>query len=551
MTEPPAARRRRRGSVAMVFSGLLACAVAAASTGSLCSETQVLQATRITGAKKTSSSASTAARTLIACRVACCAADECVAWTFDSTAMGGGSCALFAERGVLAEAAANISSSYRPFSVSPSSQWEWSWDTVPLYSHSSNASGLYSRAALANLTSGVYGRGVHALDWEVNYTATRSHHLRQCTTEQARAIVAAKPAMRVFVYQQGLLASNYSDAESAALQDRSKDSWWIHDPSGVAHAWDFGNGDPRYCDYGQRCARVLNASVPELRKWFVDEVALPTIADPAVAGLFYDNSMQLGQPNQAWVGGNPAVGLELQRASAELQRQIGEAVLAHFPGKRTLLSVQTIVFTDNQPPPPPTPAVHGFDFLFDGCCRGGPASSFQQLGNLSASACAAACTNDALCNAIELDGCLGRSECGSGCFTFTGNGSGPIINGACGAPVGDQLCYQRHRSGKTPPPSPPASQPNLLPEQELVRIWRDVPWGRFYECWPHTGCGASGAADCVAAVRNVQAEALAGIPVAASFAYGVRPASDDEFELALAMFLMAAEKHSRFGYVRH
>ena len=57
----------------------------------------------------------------------------------------------------------------------------------------------------------------------------------------------------------------------------------------------------------------------------------------------------------------------------------------------------------------------------------------------------------------------------------------------------------------------------------------------------------------MAAVRNVQAEALAGIPIATSFAYGAhyKPFHDDaSFEQALAMYLMAAEKHSRFGYVR-
>ena len=56
----------------------------------------------------------------------------------------------------------------------------------------------------------------------------------------------------------------------------------------------------------------------------------------------------------------------------------------------------------------------------------------------------------------------------------------------------------------------------------------------------------------MAAVRNVQAEALAGIPIAASFAYGAhyKPFHDDAtFEQALAMYLMAAEKYSRFGYV--
>lgn len=315
-----------------------------------CWETPLLAATQITAAKAMPPPIP-AATTAAACKTACCAADKCVAWTF------GDSCELFLERGVLAEAAsATTSSAYRAFSVPPASDWEWSWDTVPLYSHSSNASGLYSPAVLANLTQGVYGKGIAALDWEVNYTATKSHHLRQSTTAQARAIVAANPSMKVFCYQQGLLAANYSDAESAAIQDPRKNGWWMHDLNGALHAWDTKNRPGmQYCEYGQRCARVLNSSVPEMRKWFVDSIAMPTLADPAVAGLFYDNSMQLGQPSQQWIAKGPAgadQALELQRASAELQRQIGEATLAQHPGKRTLLSVQNYLFSDNQPAVP-------------------------------------------------------------------------------------------------------------------------------------------------------------------------------------------------------
>jgi hypothetical protein len=65
--------------------------------------------------------------------------------------------------------------------------------------------------------------------------------------------------------------------------------------------------------------------------------------------------------------------LTLQRGSAELQRQIGQAMLAQHPGKRTLLSVLQIHFTDNQPPMPlpacdSHPAACGF-VLSGGCAR--------------------------------------------------------------------------------------------------------------------------------------------------------------------------------------
>ena len=55
------------------------------------------------------------------------------------------------------------------------------------------------------------------------------------------------------------------------------------------------------CDWGQHCALILNASVPAARRWFTEQVALPTMAQGSVAGIFYDNSMCLGQVrSQPW-----------------------------------------------------------------------------------------------------------------------------------------------------------------------------------------------------------------------------------------------------------
>jgi hypothetical protein len=331
-----------------------------------CWDTPLLEATVITAADAHSPDPWVPSATAAECQQACCATELCVAWSF------GGECSLYTERGVLGRvapqpgAATPVVTAYRAMSVPPDASWPASWDTIPMFTHSSNASGLYSPTALANLTAEF---PVIGLDWEVGFYPTFAHHLRQETTAQARAIVAAKPTAKVLVYQQGFLALNFSDAEAAAIANRSRDHWWIHNADGSVYTWD--DGAPAHCEWGVHCARVMNASVPELRQWYVDEVAMPTLAHPEVAGLFVDNSMQLGMP---WPSqGAPWHSLTLQRGSAELQRQIGQAMLAQHPGKRTLLSVLQIHFTDNQPPMPlpacdSHPAACGF-VLSGGCAR--------------------------------------------------------------------------------------------------------------------------------------------------------------------------------------
>jgi len=121
-----------------------------------------------------------------------------------------------------------------------------------------------------------------------------------------------------------------------------------------------------------------------------------------------------------------------------------------------------------------------------------------------------------------------------------------------------------------PIPAPAPPYPALLPEQELLSYWREIPWGRFYECaaiscpyeLSNHPAGAT-SDDCVATVRNMQMEALAGIPIAFNDAYSysydfarkwvvggksVDLGVENTFRLSLAMFLMGAERHSRFGY---
>ena len=463
-----------------------------------------------------------------------------MAWTFFGT---NHSCMLFPERGVLAEAFVTTTvSAYRGFSVPPDQSWTFSWDTVPLYSHSSNSSGFYSPAALKNLTTGIFGESVHTLDWEVGYTQTKSHHLRKFTTSQAQAIIAANPAMKVFVYQQGELASNYSDAERVAIEDPTKDAWWIHDLKGKLFTWDTGRPPfkPGYCEWGQRCARLLNVSVPAMRKWFVDKIVLPTLADPAVAGTFYDESMQLGQRPAPWIADGAAGAVQarrLQLDSAQLHREVGEAVLREHPGKRTLLSIQNIVFSDNYLPAG-TSACSSHPsacaFVMSGRCPNG-------FGRTVYWADEAARTKAWV---PHCDMC-GLNICGM---------EHTMQNLTCAEL--DSLANVSDFECKDLPSPPTAGTKDLITEQELVKILGRIPWGRFYEGWPGygwtNGKDHQDPAGCVAAVRNVQAEALAGIPVVTAFAYGAnfRPFHDSSsFEKALAMYLMAAEKHSRFGYM--
>ena len=243
-------------------------------------------------------------------------------------------------------------SSYRAMSVPPKASWGWSWDKIPLYSHSCNTSGAYNSGAVANLTSTRWGMGLTTLDWEQNYSATSAHHLLQSTASQAQAIVAAAADAKVLGYVQGFLALNFSDPASVAIRGRSKDNFWIHKPDGTLFEVSVAGN----CEYGMQCGRVMNASVPELRKWWVEEVALPTMQTDGVAGLFIDNSMALGL-GPSINGGLWPASIAVQRDSAQMLRLLGEAAQIFAPGKRTLFSIYSrdISFTDNQPPAPPVP----------------------------------------------------------------------------------------------------------------------------------------------------------------------------------------------------
>lgn len=108
--------------------------------------------------------------------------------------------------------------------------------------------------------------------------------------------------------------------------------------------------------------------------------------------------------------------------------------------------------------------------------------------------------------------------------------------------------------GLSPSPPPPPA-PAYITEEELVGYWREIPWGRYYDgAAPLSWITDNSPAVCVDYVRNMQFEALAGIPVVAGTggadsAGEKAPLSEEGFQKALAMFLIAAGNHSRFGYM--
>ena len=278
----------------------------------------------------------------------------------------------------------------------------------------SGGMGLWrARNPQANLTSSKVRYSPIVLDWEVNYTASKAHHFDNYTTAQAESIVAADPAAKVFLYQQGFYSNNYSDPERVAMQDHAHAAagWWTGEENTNPKIADF-------CDWGQNCCLQMNASNPDLQAWFVNDVVLAAISHPAVSGLFFDNAMCWGQQAQS----TDAERRAMQHGSIAFQKRIGEAVHAAYPGKRTMLSVKRVLFTDNTASPP------------------------------------------------------------------------------------------------SPPPASPAGA-YLITEEAMAEQWSTMPWGRFYECWPGSVCyvprGFS-AEYCVSSVRNLQYEALAGIPVTAS-----------------------------------
>jgi hypothetical protein len=576
--------------------------------GASCWETTVLAATSISGATDLPPLKPAVPSTTVAqCRRACCAAELCVAWSLDTLKRRDLQCSLFASRGVLARAnRSSIVSSYRAMSVPLEASWSWSWDKIPLYSHSSNTSGAYNSRAVANLTSKRWGMGLITLDWEQNYTQTSAHHLRQSTVSQARAIVAAAPDAKVLGYVQGYLALNFSDSAGIAIQNSSKDNFWVHNPDGTL----FEVSVEGNCEFGQQCGRVMNASVPELRKWWVEKVALPTLQSDGVAGLFIDNSMALGLGPSINGGVWPA-SVAVQRESAQMLRLLGEATQIFAAGKRILFSIYSrdISFTDNQPVAPPVPysnfalitakpsstpcGVSGLYYedvgrktrtLVPSCTMCGmdlcDATVVQQISCAKIKALAPGPPFECSmlpyrfvkpaatppCDVIgtyfedKLKGTktwvptcdmCGMNTCTAA--TIVSCATMRALHGKNWDPKGFNSAFNCSMlpglSRSPPPPSP------VITEQELVTYWRNISWGRYYDgAAPRSWITDPSPAACVAFVRNMQFEALAGIPVVvgtggANSAGAKSPLSEAGFRKALAMFLIAAGNHSRFGYM--
>jgi len=83
-----------------------------------------------------------------------------------------------------------------------------------------------------------------------------------------------------------------------------------------------------------------------------------------------------------------------------------------------------------------------YKFLFNGCPRGGKATSWKNKGNYPKTKCEQMCTADPKCNLIEVNGCNSRgSECGINCYHFYGSGS-DVRNGKC-VTNGDQRAYAK------------------------------------------------------------------------------------------------------------
>jgi hypothetical protein len=232
--------------------------------------------------------------------------------------------------------------------------------------------------------------------------------------------------------------------------------------------------------------RVHPARQAEMRRWYVDEVALPTLAMDGVGGLFVDNSMQLGMPPPSQ--GAPWLSIELQRGAAELHRQIGLATLAQHPGKRTLLSVQQILFTDNQPPPKPSPCAgtpSPCQFMLSGLCPSNPRGLAVYYVNTAAKTKAWVGS----CDMCGLNICASEPS--------MRNLTCVELDALANASAFD--CHML-------PDPPQPRQRQLLTEQELMGYWRDMPWGRYYDgAEPEQATITAVSPDnCVAFVRNMQ-----------------------------------------------
>ena len=235
------------------------------------------------------------------------------------------------------------------------------------------------------------------------------------------------------------------------------------------------------------------------------------------------------------------------------------------------MSVQYILFDENKPPappPPPPPPQPGAlscsansrssAVIADGKCLVVGSASRAALANVTGCAQSSAAQQQGWCVGFETTGVAGfklraagadpeHPQClqlqdnrrvlgspfwlwncstgtdGSMDYNFAGKQITMLDNSSfCLGVVGGAVvladCNDSATavawSGLPPPPPPPFA--GMMREDVLVQSWRNISWARFFECWPSLDCADATTItteSCVAATRNLQAEALAGIPV--------------------------------------
>lgn len=89
-----------------------------------------------------------------------------------------------------------------------------------------------------------------------------------------------------------------------------------------------------------------------------------------------------------------------------------------------------------------------YQYLFDGCPRGGGAQYWNNVGNYNLEGCQSACTTTPGCNAIETNGCGSGnygpdgSSCYGACYLMFGSNPNNFYNGGCDA-SGNQKGYKK------------------------------------------------------------------------------------------------------------
>ena len=138
-------------------------------------------------------------------------------------------------------------------------------------------------------------------------------------------------------------------------------------------------------------------------------------------------------------------------------------MLAQHPGKRTLLSVQQILFTDNQPPLPPsdcslTPSP--CSFILSGACPSSPHGLAVFFVNTVAK------------TKVWIPTCMqcGIDLCAPDLQRAMRNLTCAELDALKNVTAFDCSMLPNHQQTQA-----------LITEQELLSYWKDIPWGRYYD----------------------------------------------------------------------